>query len=135
MFSGSVSWGSVSRGRAGCNLHGLGLLGVGDLGGGAVSDDILPGVLVGADLSVDEAAGLLAHGEDPVEAVVVVDDLLDGEGDRGDLLGEGGDAHLSVDGGVGVPAQVFRGGGVSAVSGYNCDGYGECEESLKNKKY
>ena len=131
VFSSSVSRGSISRGGAGCHLHGLRLLGVGDLCGGTVSDHVLPGVLVGAELAVHEAAGLLAHGEDPVEAVVIVDDLLDGKDDGGDLLREGGNAYLSVDGGVGIPAQIFRSGGVSAVGSCHGDGYGENEESLK----
>ena len=46
---------SVSLGRGldstGCDLHGLGLLIVGDLGGLAVSDNVLPLVGVGADIS------------------------------------------------------------------------------------
>jgi len=92
---------SVSVGRgldgAGCHLHGLGLLLVGDLGGLAVCDDILPLVDVGADLPLDDSVGLLADGEDTVEAVVVVNNLLDRQGDRGHLLGEGGDADLGVD--------------------------------------
>ena len=96
-----VSMGSVSVGRgldvAGCDLHGLGLLLVGDLGGLAVCDDILPLVDVGADLPLDDSVGLLADGEDTVEAVVVVNNLLDRQGDRSHLLGEGGDADLGVD--------------------------------------
>merc|ERR1712021_133507 len=96
-----VGVGSVSVGRgldvASCDLHGLGLLVVGDLGGLAVCDDILPLVDVGADLPLDDSVGLLADGEDTVEAVVVVNNLLDRQGDRGHLLGKGGHADLSVD--------------------------------------
>merc|ERR1711990_210028 len=92
---------SISVGRGldgtGCDLHGLGLLLVGDLGGLAVCDDILPLVDVGADLPLDDSVGLLAYGEDTVEAVVVVNNLLDRQGDRGHLLGEGGDADLGID--------------------------------------
>ena len=101
-----VSSVSVGRGldSTGSDLHGLGLLVVGDLGGLAVSDDVLPLVDVGADLPLDDSVGLLADGEDTVEAVVVVNNLLDRQGDRGHLLGKGGHADLSIDGGVGVPA-------------------------------
>merc|ERR1712203_218769 len=114
-----VSGVSVGRGldSTGGDLHGLGLLVVGDLGGLAVSDDVLPLVDVGADLPLDNSVGLLADGEDTVEAVVVVNDLLHRQGDRGHLLGEGGHADLSVNGGVGVPAEKLRSmvGGVVAV--------------------
>merc|ERR1712087_458878 len=101
-----VSSVSVGRGldSTGSHLHGLGLLVVGDLGGLAVGDDILPLVDVGANLPLDNSVGLLADGEDTVEAVVVVNNLLPRQGDRGHLLGKGGHAHLGVDGGVGVPA-------------------------------
>merc|ERR1719266_1228366 len=95
-----VGVGSITVGRGldsvGSDLHGLGLLVVGDLGGLAVSDNVLPLVDVGADLPLDNGVGLLADGEDTVEAVVVVDHLLHRQGDRGHLLGKGGDAHLGV---------------------------------------
>merc|ERR1719180_412112 len=105
-----VSSVAVGRGldSTGSHLHGLGLLVVGDLGGLAVSDDVLPLVDVGADLPLDNSVGLLADGEDTVEAVVVVNNLLHRQGDRGHLLGKGGHAHLGVDGGVGVPAEKLR---------------------------
>merc|ERR1719220_1554774 len=107
------------RGSDKGNLVGLGLvlLVVGDLGGLAVSDDVLPLVDVGADLPLDNSVGLLADGEDTVEAVVVVNNLLHRQGDRGHLLGKGGNAHLGIDGGVGVPAKELRSmvGGVVAV--------------------
>merc|ERR1719312_1133659 len=96
-----VGVGSITVGRGldstGSDLHGLGLLVVGDLGGLAVSDDVLPFVDVGADLPLDNGVGLLTDGEDTVEAVVVVDHLLHRQGDRGHLLGKGGNAHLGVD--------------------------------------
>ena len=97
---------AVGRGldSTGSDLHGLGLLVVGDLSGLAVSDDVLPLVDVSADLPLDNSVGLFADGEDTVEAVVVVNDLLHRQGDWGHLLGKGRHAHLSVDGGVGVPA-------------------------------
>ena len=56
-----------------------------------------PFIDVGADLPLDNSVGLLADGEDTVEAVVVVDHLLHRQGDRGHLLGKGGNAHLGVD--------------------------------------
>lgn len=94
-----VSSVSVGRGldSAGGDLHGLGLLVVGDLGGLAVSDDVLPLVDVGADLPLDNSVGLLADGEDTVEAVVVVNNLLHRQGDWGHLLGKSGHTDLSVD--------------------------------------
>merc|ERR1719278_583562 len=100
---GSVA---VRRGLDSTNgdLHGLRLLVIGDLGGLAVSDNILSLVDIGADLPLDNSVGLLADGEDTVEAVVVVNNLLDRQGDWGHLLGKGGHADLSIDGGVGVPA-------------------------------
>ena len=103
-----VGVGSVAVGRGldstSGDLHGLRLLVIGDLGGLAVSDNIFPLVDIGADLPLDNSVGLLADGEDTVEAVVVVNNLLDRQGDRGHLLGKGGHADLSIDGGVGVPA-------------------------------
>jgi len=63
----------------------------------AVSDDFLLLVDVGADLPLDNRVGLPADGEDTVEAVVVVNNLLHCQGDWGHLLGEGGHAHLGVD--------------------------------------
>ena len=95
-----VGVGSVAVGRGldstSGDLHGLRLLVIGDLGGLAVSDNIFPLVNIGADLPLDNSVGLLADGEDTVEAVVVVNNLLDRQGDRGHLLGKGGHAHLSV---------------------------------------
>ena len=107
-----VGVGSVAVGRGldstSGDLHGLRLLVIGDLGGLAVSDNIFPLVDIGADLPLDNSVGLLADGEDTVEAVVVVNNLLDRQGDRGHLLGKGGHADLSIDGGVGVPAEKLR---------------------------
>jgi len=93
-----VSGVSVGRGldSTGSDLHGLGLLVIGDLGGLAVSDDVLPLIDVGADLPLDNSVGLLADGEDTVEAVVVVNDLLHRQGDWGHLLGKGRHADLSI---------------------------------------
>ncbi len=85
-------------------------------------------VVVSADLPGLGAAGLLADGPDLVVAVVVVDDVLHGQGDGGGLAGEGRHAHLGVDGGVGVPAVVL--GGVPVVGGGSMGGEGhEGEDS------
>merc|ERR550517_507388 len=113
----TVVWVSITTtiarfwsGRTGCHLHGLRFVFVGDLGGLAVSDDVLPLVDVGADLPLDNSVGLFADGEDTVEAVVVVNNLLHRQGDWGHLLGKGGHADLGIDGGVGVPAvELWRG--------------------------
>merc|ERR1719220_1945742 len=139
-----VGVGSITVGRGldstGSDLHGLGLLVVGDLGGLAVSDDVLPLVDVGADLPLDNGVGLLADGEDTVEAVVVVDHLLHRQGDRGHLLGKGGNAHLGVDGCVGVTAQKL-GSVVDGVSNGVVSGMvnsmmlstGKCDQGRKNE--
>ena len=126
---------AVASGSAGCHLHGLGLLGIGDLGGGAGGGHIISGILVGADLAVNHLAGLLAHGQDLVEAVVIVHHLLDGKGDRGHLVGKGGDTDLSVDGGVGVPAVVLRGIAVAGLVGTDGgEGEGKHKQSLKKSQ-
>ena len=107
-----VGVGSVAVGRGldstSGDLHGLRLLVIGDLGGLAVSDNIFPLVDIGADLPLDNSVGLLADGEDTVEAVVVVNNLLDCQGDWGHLLGKGRHADLSVNRCVGVPAKKLR---------------------------
>ena len=119
MLTVSVAGGAVAGGVAGGHLHGLGLLGVGLLDGGAGGDNVIPVVLVSADLTVDDLVGLLAHGQHLVEAVVLVNHDLDVQDDGGHLVGEGGHADLGVDGGVGVPAVVLRGvaGGVVGCVG------------------
>ena len=96
MLTVAVAGGAISRWAAGGHLHGLGLVGIGDLGGGAGGSHVLSGVLVGADLTLNNGAGLLTDGEDLVEAVVVVYDNLDGEGDGGNLLSESGNADLKI---------------------------------------
>merc|ERR1712106_66914 len=124
MFSLSISIASMSIGRGfsitGSYLHGLRLLVIGDLGGGAGGGDILPLIHIGADLSFHNSRSLLADGEDTVEAVVIVHNLLDCKSDRGHLLSKGGDTDLSIDGGVGVPAGVLGGigwgGMISSIS-------------------
>ena len=114
---------AIAGSSTGSHLHGLGLVLVGDLGGGAGGGDGLLLVHVGADLSLHHGGGLLAHCQHTVEAVVVVDHLLDGQGDGGHLVSEGGDAYLRLDSLVGVPAEIgWRGGRgrVSAVSWSCC---------------
>ena len=100
---------SVPSGATSGHLHCLGLLIISDLGGGAVSSHINSCILIGADLTVDNLVCLLANCEDLIKAVVVVHNHLDGKGDGGHLFSKGGNAHLGVDGGVGVPAVVLRG--------------------------
>jgi len=127
-----VSSVSVGRGldSAGSDLHGLGLLVVGDLGGLAVSDDVLPLVDVGADLPLDNSVGLLADGEDTVEAVVVVNNLLHRQGDWGHLLGKSGHTDLSVDRCVGVTAHKLRSMVDSVLDGIST---GKCDQGSKNE--
>jgi len=139
-----VGVGSVAVGRGldstSGDLHGLRLLVIGDLGGLAVSDNIFPLVDIGADLPLDNSVGLLADGEDTVEAVVVVNNLLDRQGDRGHLLGKGGHADLSVNRCVGVPAQKLRsmvdGMGNGMVAGMVDSmmlSTGKCNQGRKNE--
>ena len=75
-------------------------------------------------------------GEDTVEAVVVVNNLLDRQGDRGHLLGKGGHADLSVNRCVGVPAQKLRslvdGMGNGMVVGMMLS-TGKCNQGKKNE--
>ena len=108
---------AISSSSTGRHLHGLGLVLVGHLGGGAGGGDGLLLVHVGADLSLHDGGGLLAHCQHTVETVVVVHNLLDGKGDGGHLVSEGGDADLGVDGGVGVPAVKLRSVAVSMSRG------------------
>ena len=108
---------TITSSSTGSHLHGLGLVLVGDLGGGAGWGDGLLLVHVGADLSLHDGGGLLAHCQHTVETVVVVHNLLDGQGDGGHLVSEGGDADLGVDGVVGVPAVKLRSVAVSMSRG------------------
>ena len=133
VLAGAVVGVAVAGGPAVCFLHRLGLLLEGDLGGGAGRHNVLTHVLKGAELPVHGGAGLLAHGEGLVEAVLAVHDVLGGEGDGGHAVREGRHAHLGVDGGVGVPAVVVGGVGgggmaVAAIRGHDCRcGQGNCE--------
>ena len=131
---------AIAGSSTGSHLHGLRLVLVGDLGGGAGGGDGLLLVHVGADLSLHDGRGLLAHCQHTVEAVVVVDHLLDGQGDGGHLVSEGGDADLSVDGVVGVPAVKLRSVSISMGRGVDVsqsggESDGEDKKSLKCKKY
>jgi len=88
---------SISSRSTSCDFHGLGLVLIGDLGGGAWSGDIFLLVNVGTDLSVNSDGSLLTDGQNSVKAVVIVNNLLDSQGDRGHLISEGWDTDLSVD--------------------------------------
>ena len=127
---------AIAGSSTGSHLHGLRLVLVGHLGGGAGGGDGLLLVHVGADLSLHDGGGLLAHCQHTVEAVVVVDNLLDGQGDGGHLVSEGWDADLSVDGVVGVPAVELRSVTISMSWGVDVSRDGGCEgdnnEGLEN---
>jgi len=88
---------SISSRSTSCNLHGLSLVLIGDLGGGAWSGDIFLLVNVGTDLSVNSDGSLLTDGQNSVEAVVIVNNLLDSQGDWSHLISEGWNTDLSID--------------------------------------
>jgi len=106
VFSSSVVV-AVARGTAGGHLHGLGFGLISHLGGGGRQGVVLLDIVIGTDFTGNNGFGFLADSSDLVIAVVVVNDVLDIQGDGGGLGGEGRDAHLSVDAGVGVSAVVF----------------------------
>ena len=129
---------AISSSSTGSHLHGLRLVLVGDLGGGAGGGDGLLLVHVGADLSLHDGGGLLAHCQHTVETVVVVHNLLDGQGHGGHLVSEGGDADLGVDGVVGVPAVKLRCVSISMSWGVDISRDRGCEgdnnEGLENMR-
>jgi len=88
---------SISSRSTSCDFHGLRLVLISDLGGGAWSGDIFLLVNIGTDLSVNSDGSLLADGQNSVKAVVIVNNLLDSQGDWGHLISEGWDTDLSVD--------------------------------------
>merc|ERR1719429_347913 len=88
---------SISSRSTSCNLHGLSLVLISDLGGGAWSGDIFLLVNIGTDLPVNSDRSLLTDGKNSVEAVVIVNNLLDSQGDWSHLISEGWDTDLSVD--------------------------------------
>jgi len=99
MFSLAISISlrlTISRSSTGSNFHGLRLLVKCNLGGGAGGNHILSFILIGADLPVNNGGGLFTDGEDTVEAVVIVNNLLDCKSDRGHLLSKGRDADFSI---------------------------------------
>ena len=77
------------------------------LGGGGRHGLLLLDVVISTDFTGNNGFGFLANGSDLVIAVVVVNDVLHVQSDGSGLGGEGGDAHLSIDAGVGVSAVVF----------------------------
>jgi len=125
---GAAVAGSVAR----CDSHALGAGLGGHLGGGGWERFSLPDVVVGADLSLDVLGGLLAHGPDLLVAVVVVDNILDGQNDRGGVGGESRNANLSIDGSVCLPAVDWRG---SITISWGMVGEGQSgEDSEGNEK-
>jgi len=104
VLAGAIVGLAVTGWSAGGDLHGLGLGLISDLGGGGSQSLLDRLVVVGADLPWLHPVGLLADGSDLLITVLVVDHFLDGQGDWGHLAGEGWDADLSVDAGVGVSA-------------------------------
>jgi len=88
---------SISSRSTSCDFHGLRLVLISDLGGGAWSGDIFLLVNVGTDLSVNSDGSLLTDGQNSVKAVVIVNNLLDSQGDGGHLISEGWDTDLSID--------------------------------------
>ena len=104
---------------------------LGDLG---IEGVVLLDVRVGADLTGDGGVDGFADGSDLGVAVVVVNDVLDGQGHGGDLGGESGHADLSVDGCVGIPAVVLGTVSVtmrSGVIGESHQGQQSKDKSLK----
>jgi len=102
---------------AGGHLHGFGFGLISHLGDLGIEGVVLLDVGVGADLTRDGGVDGCADGSDLGVAVVVVNDVLDGQGHGGDLGGESGHADLSVDGGVGIPAVVLGTVSVTMRSG------------------
>jgi len=106
VFSSSVMV-TVSGGTAGGHLHGLGFGLISHLGGGSRHGFFLLDIVIGTDFTGNNGVGLLADSSDLIVTVVVVHDVLHVQDNGGGLGGEGGDADLSVDAGVGVSAVVF----------------------------
>lgn len=85
------------------------------LGDGSSQSFLLSGVAVGAEFAGDNGLGGLAHGSDLGVAVVVVNDVLNSQSDRGDFGGKSGDTDFSIDRSVGISAVVL--GAITAISG------------------
>jgi len=125
---GAAVAGSVARG----DTHALGAGLGGHLGGGGWERFSLPDVVVGADLPLDVLGGLLADGPDLLVAVVVVDNILDGQNNGGGVGGESRNTDLSIDGSVCFPAVDWSWG--IAIS-WGMVGKGQCgEDSEGNEK-
>merc|ERR1719232_1607793 len=100
---------SISSSSTSSHLHSLRLLVISNLGGGARGYNLLLLIHIGTDLSLNGGGCFLTDSQDTVKAVIIVHNLLDCKSDWGHLLSEGRHAHLSIDGGVGVPAVILRG--------------------------
>merc|ERR1712168_1747333 len=88
---------AVSRRSTRSHFHGFGFFIISDLCGCARGYHILSLILIGADFPLHNSGGLFTDGEDTVEAVVIVNNLLDCKSDRGHLLSKGRDTDLSID--------------------------------------
>merc|ERR1719483_1346495 len=99
---------SISSSSTSSHLHSLRLLIISNLGGGAWGDYFFLFIHIGADLSLNNSGCLLTDGEDTVEAVVIIHNLLYCKSDRGHLLSKGRHTDLSIDRGVGIPAVILR---------------------------
>jgi len=101
---------------AGGHLHGLGFGLISDLSGGGNKSLWLGDIVVGADLSWLDLGGLFADSSDLLIAVFIVNDLLDWQGHRCGLAGEGWDTDLGIDAGVGISAVDLWAIAISGVS-------------------
>merc|ERR1719483_125989 len=108
---------TISSSSTCSHLHSLRLLIISNLGGGTRCDHFFLFIYIGADLSLNNGGCLCIDGEDTVEAVVIIHNLLDCKSDRGHLLKKGRDTDLSIDRGVGIPAVILRGITISRLGG------------------
>ena len=88
---------AVSSSSTSSHFHCFALLIIGHLCGSAGGDDLLLFINIGTDLSLNCGGCLFTHCEDMVEAVVVVNNLLDCKSDWGHLLSKGWYADLGID--------------------------------------
>ena len=109
---------------------GKGLITLNYLGGGSRHGFFLLDIVIGTDFAGHNSVGLLADSSDLIVAVVVVHDVLHVQDDGGGLGGEGGDADLSVDAGVGISAVIF---GAITISRSGVVGEGQQRQKSQDK--